>query len=97
MIAAAIATYLVLNPKRQPSNHGLQPVRLSCASCEHRADERVSFEQTFPTVCPQCGEKALRPMWKCRACQAEFTPTSDAEPRRCPKCGSNSVGSAMAP
>lgn len=97
LIVGAVGLYSALRPEPEATGQ-TYPVRVQCISCGYAGTLDVPFkETTFPLTCPQCGERACKQIWKCRACDHEFIPGAGGEPIRCPACGSSEVGSAAVP
>jgi Zn finger protein HypA/HybF involved in hydrogenase expression len=97
LIAGAVGLYSALAPEAETAEQ-TYPVSVQCVSCRYTGTLEVPFKQTtFPLKCPQCGERACKQVWKCRACDHEFLPGTGDEPIRCPACRSSEVGSAAVP
>lgn len=97
LIVGAWLLYRALLPRDENAGGSQYPVRVRCGACGFTAVMAVPASQTFAMVCPQCGERACRPLWKCRECGTEFLPERGVEPVHCPSCRSVQVGSAAAP
>jgi len=96
LMCGAVGLYWVLRPEVEPAAL-TYPVKVRCTSCGRQGTLDVPSGQTFPLICPQCGEKTYKPVWKCRACGDEFVPRTEGGSVRCPACGSLEVGSAAVP
>jgi len=67
---------------------------LRCTSCGHEWGQSVRLEERFPLPCPKCGALAAQPVWLCHVCGHAFVPQQRGGIVRCPRCGSDRVGSA---
>jgi len=95
LIVAATLLYWQLRPGTEQGG-GRYPVVVRCISCGYEQTLTVPLSQSDPLVCPNCGERSLRPLWRCRDCGRIFQPKDTIRPTRCPQCGSQRVGSAAA-
>jgi predicted Zn-ribbon and HTH transcriptional regulator len=97
LIAGALTLYGFLRPPGRADRGDRYAVCVRCAACGHTEAMRVRFDQTFPVRCSKCKELACRVVWRCRECGHQFVPEQMGTALRCPKCGSERVGSAAAP
>jgi predicted Zn-ribbon and HTH transcriptional regulator len=97
LIVGALTLYSLLKPPGHAAQGDRYAVRVRCAMCGHIATVRVRFDQTFPMQCPKCKAPACQAMWQCRQCGHQFVPEQPGLPVSCPECGSDQVGSAVAP
>ncbi|MFH1747131.1 MAG: hypothetical protein ABIG44_08835 [Planctomycetota bacterium] len=100
-IAGACWLYLSLQPAENDIVTGDEyHVKVQCINeeCGYVGVVRVKAGQKFPLKCPKCGQRSARQLWQCRnpECGQEFLPTEVGKTIRCPKCGSTSVGTAVA-
>jgi len=92
---AALALYWMLAPPNDANNPDRYGVWVHCAACDAEELRYLGYAQTFPIVCRQCGERAARPLWQCRACGHKFLPKAESGLVHCPICDSESVGTAV--
>jgi len=97
LIAGAAVVYVLLRPYDNAAADDRYPIRTQCQACGYRDTFHVPHNQSFPMKCPSCGEVAVQPIWRCRACGHEFVPAQRGAETRCPICGSERVGSAVTP
>lgn len=95
LIAAAYWLFAQLSVIDPGIGQDRYEVKVRCVSCSYAGRVEVPLDQTFPTICPECGQRALRRVWECRECRTEFLPKPGAPRVRCPSCGSEKVGSAL--
>lgn len=94
LVAIAVAVYALLDGG---IGHGFMrryDVVVRCPLCKSDAELRIEFTQTFPLVCPNCGEQRARLLSECRVCGKRFLPPFVSHDQTCPDCGSRNVGSA---
>ena len=67
LIVLAVGLYWGLGADGDRSAH--QPiVALRCAACARDESRALALDQSYPVRCSQCGQPAMRPLWKCRKC-----------------------------
>jgi DNA-directed RNA polymerase subunit RPC12/RpoP len=99
LAVGAASVYLFLRPASDGPGFGANPkVKVKCAnaSCGHTATIGEKPGQTYPLICPKCGQHTLSQVWRCTKCRREFVPVPTGMPIACPNCGSTSVGAASA-
>lgn len=94
LVAVAIAVYALLDGGIGHGSARRYDVVVRCTVCKRDAELRVDFRQTFPLVCPACGEQKARPLSQCRDCGIRFLPRNVSHDQACPDCGGRNVGSA---
>jgi predicted RNA-binding Zn-ribbon protein involved in translation (DUF1610 family) len=97
LAVAAVWVYVLLRPANEADGYSATPrVKVRCTNqdCRHADDVRVKSGQTFPLICPKCGQHTWSEVWRCTKCKREFVPMPTGTSIQCPKCGSTSVGAA---
>ena len=93
LILVALWLYLALSPRDANSLESSYPVRVHCENCGAGGERRLDGSEPFPLLCPECRQRTLRAMWKCRKCGREFDPPMAEVYLVCPSCQSMAVGS----
>lgn len=97
LIGGAVWLYLALAPEDGPAPARSHPVAVQCVTrdCGYRAVVMVPRgEESFPRVCPRCGQHSCYRLWECRDCGRQFLLSASSGALVCPGCGSERVGGA---
>jgi hypothetical protein len=94
LLTAALLLYWNLQPGGE--GPGMRPVVVRCVECQFEGQMMVPVAARGSFECPSCQARGAREIWACRRCGERFLPPMTYELRKCPKCGSEEVGSAVA-
>ncbi len=94
LMGGAVALYFALRPEDTRRGAGLRAVAYECVQCGLRGVAEIRDESAFPLTCPKCQVRSCHPLWECRRCGLRFLNKGGEMELTCPRCRSQSVGSA---
>lgn len=80
-----------------PARDDRSRIKVRCLRCEYTGVVEVKLGQPFPLICPECGQRACKRLWRCQVCGEEFVFEGPRGETVACECGSTAVGAAPVP